>query len=322
MQISRRALLGKAAVGAAGVLFLPPALRSVFAGDCSPTPRQDLGPFHPTRRMGPGLDGMVHGIPGRDMRRLLHEDNDNVLTEVRGRAGSADLGRVGYVLYVFGSVTDEDCDPIAGAEVEIWQACVTGRYNHQQQVSRDRFDPDFQYTGRAVTNAQGAFLFKTVQPGAYRNDPSWVRPPHIHAIIGAPGYHDLTTQLYLSGTDLQFGERLYGPEAFDILNGRDNVIRNWLRTSDDRRRATSAVTALADEPNLPADVRFEDGARQARYDIVLRRNPLEPLPPPPEPAPEPVVEGADEAPDAGAPGDDEPRDDRGITDALEDRRGD
>ena len=48
MDLSRRDFIARLAAGAAAGLFV--GHRSVFA-DCAATPKQDLGPFHPTRRM-------------------------------------------------------------------------------------------------------------------------------------------------------------------------------------------------------------------------------------------------------------------------------
>jgi protocatechuate 3,4-dioxygenase beta subunit len=258
---TRRQFLRRAVLGGAGVL-----LSGNLAYALDPTPEQDLGPFHPLRRMdGSVPGGTVHGVPGSDLRRLLHDDNDNVLTHVNGRSADASLGRLGYVLYVFGTVRGEDEEPIEGADVEIWQACATGRYNHVSQTTGGDFDPDFQYWGTHRTNANGAFLFKTVQPGAYRNDPSWIRPPHIHTIVGAPGYEELTTQFYLTGTQVQFLDRAYNAASLDVLNDRDHVLRNWVASAD-RSRVISPVQATTD-PQL------DPNGREVTYEVVLKRSP-------------------------------------------------
>ncbi len=57
--------------------------------------------------------------------------------------------------------TDEFCRPVAGAIVEIWQACHTGKYNHPSDT--------------------------------------WRRPPHMHYKVSLRGYRELVSQLYFAG---------------------------------------------------------------------------------------------------------------------------
>ena len=93
-----------------------PTAGDLLAAD--PTPVMAEGPFHP---FGGGTG------PAGDRRLRKWTDSDVDLTFVSDDPGTAQ----GYVAYVTGKVVDEDGRPVAGARVEVWQACASGRYNHR-----------------------------------------------------------------------------------------------------------------------------------------------------------------------------------------------
>ncbi len=66
-----------------------------------------------------------------------------------------------------GIVQDLSCRPVAGVNVEIWQACASGRYNNERDPNPAPLDPNFRYWGETFTDAAGAYEFKTILPGAY-----------------------------------------------------------------------------------------------------------------------------------------------------------
>jgi protocatechuate 3,4-dioxygenase beta subunit len=125
-------------------------------------------------------------------------DTDADLIVVDGANQSAR----GQIIIVEGQVKDQKCNPVAGALVEIWQACHTGRYNHPSDPNTAELDPNFQYWGKAVTDKDGNYRFRTIVPGAYPADDTWMRPPHIHFKISKLGYMELITQMYFNGNDL------------------------------------------------------------------------------------------------------------------------
>src|SRR5256886_13590879 len=104
-QISRRDVLR-------AVLFAGAALAAAslaLAEQCRERPRQDEGPFY---------------LNGFDRTRPVVHNND--LTVVPGATGKPD----GEIIQVTGRVVDEECRPVKGAMVEIWQANARGRYTH------------------------------------------------------------------------------------------------------------------------------------------------------------------------------------------------
>lgn len=152
---------------------------------CDFTPEQPEGPFYPVR-------GQL--------------DTDTDLTKVKGHSQSA----AGDVITVHGQVRGLDCQPLPGALVEIWQACESGAYDHPDDPNTAPRDPHFQYWGRTTTDGQGRYQFKTIKPGAYPAGGDWIRPPHIHFKITAPGFQTLITQMYFDG---------------DPLNDKDLILR-------------------------------------------------------------------------------------------------
>jgi protocatechuate 3,4-dioxygenase beta subunit len=150
------------------------------------------------------------------------------LTELTGpfglhrrlRVDTADLSRArpdaqraqGQLIVVRGRVCDEDGAAIAGALVEMWQANASGRYVHEYDAqSAAPIDPNFNGSGRFVTDDAGAFSFTTIKPGAYPvpNSGHWWRPPHIHFSVFGPSWMArLVTQMFFPGDPLNPEDRI------------------------------------------------------------------------------------------------------------------
>lgn len=99
-------------------------------------------------------------------------------------------GDPGAVLNYKGKVLDENCNPLAGALVDVWQANNAGAY--------DNTSSEFRYRGRFQTGADGTYNFRAVKPGWYLNG-SQYRPAHLHFRVTRMGYTELITQLYFEG---------------------------------------------------------------------------------------------------------------------------
>jgi protocatechuate 3,4-dioxygenase, beta subunit len=167
-------------IGIAGALLGSKALAS---GVCTKTVAQMAGPFYP---------GEGNILPIND------------LTRVEGATKSA----LGQVIYLKGIVQDLNCRPIEGVNVEIWQACASGRYNHDRDPNPASLDPNFRYWGETFTDAKGEYNFKSIVPGAYPADTDWDRPPHIHFRIAKRGYVELITQMYFKGDPLNDTDKI------------------------------------------------------------------------------------------------------------------
>ena len=160
--LSRRAV--SAALIAAPYLWLGSRAQAQAARTL--TPSQTEGPFYPVR---------------------LPKDSDYDLL----RNGTLDYA-AGQAVWVQGNVTDIDGKPVAGAQVEIWQADQAGHYDHPGDGSRA--DPAFQGFGRVVVGADGSYRFRTIRPVPYTG-----RAPHIHFKVKLGSRELLTTQLYVEG---------------------------------------------------------------------------------------------------------------------------
>ncbi|MEE8434608.1 MAG: protocatechuate 3,4-dioxygenase [bacterium] len=207
-RISRRGLLGTSLVlaPAALVATLSPSGKALADALCALTSPQGEGPFYPTRFGKPGNDLFLAGAGGK------LPDGDPII--------------------VSGKVTDAKCRPAAGVVVEIWQADRRGRYQHPSGQSGPR-DPHFAYWGMALTDANGAYRFRTIFPGAYGSG-SFQRTPHIHVKVRNKGRTVLTTQMYFPGHPRNSRDFLF--------NGVPSGERHTVIAVEERGSGTGAPT--------------------------------------------------------------------------------
>lgn len=112
---------------------------------------------------------------------------------------------LGERMTVRGRLLDSWGRPVADQLIEVWQANSAGRYIHQRDQHPAPLDPNFTGAGRAITNAQGEYLFTTIKPGPYpwKNHVNAWRPAHIHFSIFGNGFTQrLVTQMYFPGDPL------------------------------------------------------------------------------------------------------------------------
>lgn len=146
---------------------------SLSSSSCRMTPQQTEGPFYP----------LTYPI-----------DQDADLTYVTDSKQTA----LGEIIWIRGKVLNCEGQPLTDTTVEIWQACATGRYNHDYDPNPAPIDPNFQYWGLTTTDIQGNYTFKTIKPSGYPVTEDWHRPPHIHFKVQAPNFSTLITQLYFT----------------------------------------------------------------------------------------------------------------------------
>lgn len=124
----------------------------------------------------------------------------------------------GDTLLVTGKVIDRQRHPIAGAEVDIWQASPVGLYENQ-----DPHQIDMNLRGKFTTDTDGRFWLRTVKMVGYPIPTDGVvgrllraqgrhpfRPAHLHALIVKQGFKVLISQVYDPAdphidSDVQFG---------------------------------------------------------------------------------------------------------------------
>ncbi len=132
-------------------------------------------------------------------QRLLRSGDNDLTAQHTGEP-------IGERIFVHGRVLDEDGKPLRSALVEVWQANAAGRYRHKVDSHDAPLDPNFSGAGRALTDNNGYYSFKTIKPGPYpwsNHHNAW-RPAHIHfSLFGAGILSRLVTQMYFPGDPLQ-----------------------------------------------------------------------------------------------------------------------
>jgi hydroxyquinol 1,2-dioxygenase len=128
----------------------------------------------------------------------------------RREAGSSIAERPGGVpVWMHGRVLDVDGEPIAGAEVDVWQNGPDRLYAVQ-----DPSAPLDHLRGKFRTEHDGTYALLAVRPTPYpipEDGPvgamlratgrsSW-RPAHIHVAVSAPGFQTLVTHIFDSDSD-------------------------------------------------------------------------------------------------------------------------
>ena len=110
----------------------------------------------------------------------------------------------GSEVVLYGRVTDVNGKPVGDATVSIWQTGADGLYDIQENAA------SIDYRGVFTTDANGMYLVRTVKPIGYSipmdgpvgdmvraQKRHGMRPAHIHFLVGAAGYRELVTALYL-----------------------------------------------------------------------------------------------------------------------------
>ena len=104
------------------------------------------------------------------------------------------------------------------ASIEIWQPDEDGDYDLQKH------DPkEMDLRGRFFTDADGRYYLRTIRPLGYMipmdgpvgdmiraQGRHGFRPAHIHFLIGAPGYREVVTALYIAGDDHIDSDTVFG----------------------------------------------------------------------------------------------------------------
>ncbi len=188
----------------------PPALTPGYKTSVLRSPRHPLLALEQTLSE---LTGPVFGAADIDPL-----DDDLI------RNHAVDGEPIGERIIVHGRVLDENCRPVPGTLVEVWQANAGGRYRHVFDRYKAPLDPNFGGAGRCLTDAEGRYLFRTIRPGPYpwRNRMNDWRPAHIHFSLFGPAFATrLVTQMYFEGDPLirrcAILNTIGDPEAIDRL---------------------------------------------------------------------------------------------------------
>ena len=121
-------------------------------------------------------------------------------------------------LVVRAAIADQNGDPVAGAEIDVWHSSPQGLYENQ-----DPEQAEMNLRGRFISDEAGCFDFRSVKPAGYpipvdgpvgelvrATRRHHYRPAHLHFMIYKPGYKTLISQIYTPDdehidSDVQFG---------------------------------------------------------------------------------------------------------------------
>lgn len=145
------------------------------------------------------LDGTVSEITGPVFGHSILSELDNDLIHNFAKPGESAIGER---IIVHGRVLDERGRAVPGVLLEFWQANAGGRYRHKKETYLAAIDPNFGGCGRAITDDEGRYAFRTIRPGAYPwpNGVNDWRPAHIHFSVFGHGFAQrLITQMYFEG---------------------------------------------------------------------------------------------------------------------------
>lgn len=191
-----------------------------------PTSQATIGPFFP---------------------RTFFRAGDNDLTRVSAEAPPTARGET---ILLRGRVVREGGVACLNMILEAWQADAGGHFDHPLDPDRHLADPDFLGWGRAWTDAEGCYEFRTILPGGFA-DAAGPRAPHVNlTVMGAGLMRRVSTTVFF-------------PD-FAAANRADPVL---------------ALVPEAQRSRLLARPDGEaDGARVFRFDILLRGGPAEETP--------------------------------------------
>jgi protocatechuate 3,4-dioxygenase beta subunit len=164
-------------------------LLAAGCGGSKATPKATCEPTEGARealeRVATAIDSRVRLGPGMELKATKR---------------NLAAGRVGTPLVVSGVVRGEDCAPLAGATVHVWQTNRKGRYGPR----RGGRDLCCYLQGAMLTGEDGRYAFDTVMPRGYQGGPA-----HIHMRAGHPDHAGVVTELVF--------EAPVERKAFDIV---------------------------------------------------------------------------------------------------------
>ena len=115
----------------------------------------------------------------------------------------------GTVLFMQGTVYDEDNNAIPNAKVEVWHANSLGNYSFF-----DKSQSDFNLRRSIITDENGNYAFRSIVPLGYSVPPNGMtqkvldalgrhghRPAHVHFFASADGQRKVTTQINIDGDE-------------------------------------------------------------------------------------------------------------------------
>jgi protocatechuate 3,4-dioxygenase alpha subunit len=188
---------------------------------------------------------MSNQTPSQTIGPFFHigmlESGDNVMVNDETR---------GQRILLRGKVFDGNGDGISDSLLEIWQADTRGIFPHPADPLFSDHDPNFGGYGRAATDDNGEYFFKTIMPGAVEREGSPKMAPH------------LNLRIFARGVLIHTYTRVYFPD--DPANKDDPV----LSQTGDRRETLIAIPVPGEDlPTYRFDVIFQGEKETVFFDF-------------------------------------------------------
>ena len=148
--------------------------------------------------------------------------------------------RKGTITYMAGRVLDLSGNPIAGAELDVWQAAADGLYDVQDSSLQE-----MNMRGKFTTGSRWPLSGEDHPPGGVSdsvrracrqnagatNRHPW-RPAHVHFVVSAPGYQTVTTHVFDSVDKYLDGDAVFGVKnsliaEFPLHNTQDEAAQKY-----------------------------------------------------------------------------------------------
>ena len=152
------------------------------------------------------------------------------------------LDMKGEPMVVNGRITDVAGRPLEGVKLDVWQANNEGFYDVQQKG----IQPDFNLRGVFRSRTDGSYRFRGVKPRHYpipndgpvgqllnklgRNNR---RPAHLHFVISAEGYQEVTTHIFVPDDPYINDDAVFGV--------KESLLRDFVHIDNSAKAAEYGV---------------------------------------------------------------------------------
>jgi catechol 1,2-dioxygenase len=164
----------------------------------------------------------------------------------------------GEPVWVHGRVTDASGRPIAGATLDVWQANEDGFYDVQQVG----IQPQMNLRGVFTSERDGNYCFRSTYPRCYpipfdgtvgnmlkALDRNHFRPAHLHFIVSAPGYEEVTTHIFTPDCPWLKDDAVFGV--------KESLIADF---------------KMVDDPKQAAALGMPNPFKIVKWDFILKRS--------------------------------------------------
>ena len=188
------------------------------------------------------VDALAHAKPAGATESTVLGPFYVAGSPLRGYGESIIEQAAGTPAWVHGHVLDVEGNPIAGAEIDVWQ-----NGNNLLYAVQDAEAPADHLRGRFIAREDGSYAFLGVRPVSYpipHDGPvgkmlaatgrhAW-RPAHIHMIVSAPAHERVATHIFDSESDYLDSDAVFAVKP--------SLIRVFARRSADDPACPPGVT--------------------------------------------------------------------------------